>query len=303
MNNIALEPSLSPGAGSVTQTKRKFELLKFVKRYPSVVIGGLIVLVMVIIALFAPVIAHYDPLKPMPDGLTQLGAPRPPSHEYILGTDTQGRDVFARVLFGARVSLEVGFFAGLISLFIGALLGVISGYFGGWVDMVIMRITDMVLAFPFLLFVVALVAALSPSVHNVFIAIGVFGWAQMARIIRSQVLSVKELEYVQAAKSLGASAWNIIFVEVLPNVVTPVIIYLALAIGQNIMLEAALSFLGFGVQPPNPSWGNMIQEGMGYYQIAPWLIYAPGISLLVATIGFNLLGDGLRDWLDPKVGR
>ncbi|GMA51120.1 peptide ABC transporter permease [Alicyclobacillus contaminans] len=301
MNNAVLEPSLSPAAG--TAVKRRMSFWRFARRYPSVVVGGLIVLIMVLIALFAPVLAHYDPTRPLSDGLSQMGAPLPPNHKYWLGTDTEGRDVFSRVLYGARVSLEVGFFAGLISLFIGALLGIISGYFGGWVDMVIMRLTDMVLAFPFLLFVVALVAVMKPSVTNVFIAIGVFGWAQMARIIRGQVLAVKELEYVQAARSLGASAWNIIFKEVLPNVITPVVIYLTLAIGQNILLEASLSFLGFGVQPPEPSWGNMIQEGMAYFQLAPWLIYAPGLMLLITTIGFNLLGDGLRDWLDPKVGR
>lgn len=305
MNNLMLEPSITPGAEVVAVAKRTKTkgFLKVLRSYPMIFVGGIIVLFLVLVALFAPMIAHYDPTLPFKDGIDNMGMPMNPSHKFMWGTDTQGRDVFSRVVYGARVSLEVGVFASIISLFIGTFLGIVSGYFGGWVDMVIMRMTDAILAIPILLFIVALVAVLKPSATNVFIAIGVLGWAQMARIIRGQVLAVKELEYIQAAKALGASSWSIIFVDILPNVAPPLIVVTTLAVGQNITLEAALSYLGFGVQPPNPSWGNMIQDGFGVYTVAPWLILAPGVALLIAIIGFNLLGDGLRDWIDPRVGR
>jgi ABC-type dipeptide/oligopeptide/nickel transport system permease subunit len=305
MNNAMFEPATATGIeAAVVAGKRKPNgFMKVLRNYPMIFVGGAIVVVLLLIALFAPMIAHYDPTQPFNNGISDMGMPVGPSHQFIWGTDLQGRDVFSRVVYGARVSLEVGVFASVISLFIGTFMGIVSGYFGGWIDMVIMRLTDSILAIPILLFVVALVAVLKPSATNVFIAIGVLGWAQMARIIRGQVLAVKELEYIHAAKALGASSWSIIFVEVLPNVVPPIIVVTTLAVGQNITLEAALSFLGFGVQPPWPSWGNMIEDGFTVFKIAPWLIMAPGVALLVAIIGFNLLGDGLRDWLDPRVGR
>lgn len=304
MSSAMMSPVPSPNVEVVPVKKRKKRsFVKVLRAYPSIFFGGLIVFALVIVAIFAPQLAHYDYLQSMKDGLTDMGTPVAPNAHYVLGTDTEGRDVLSRVLFGARVSLEVGVFASLISLFIGTLVGTIAGFFGGWIDMVIMRITDIILAFPFLLFVVALVAALKPSISNIYIAIGVLGWAQMARIIRGQVLAVKEFEFIQSARALGASSWSIIFVDVIPNCIAPVIVYTTLVVGQNIMLEAALSFLGLGVQPPYPSWGNMIQEGFGWYRYAPWLIEAPGVALLIAVVGFNLLGDGLRDWLDPRIGR
>ncbi|MGV3487784.1 MAG: ABC transporter permease [Tuberibacillus sp.] len=285
------------------QIRKQNKLIKTFRKYPMIPIGGFMVLVLLILAFFAPVFATHPPNHQYSSGISEIGAPVKPNSEFIMGADTVGRDVYSRVIYGTRVSLEVGVFASLISIFIGVTLGVISGYFGKWVDMVVMRITDTMLAFPFLLFVIALVAVLKPSVTNVFIAIGVLGWATMARIVRGEVLKVKQLEYVQSAQSLGASKFFIIFKEVLPNVFAPVIVMGTLSVGQNIMLEAALSFLGIGVQPPTASWGNMLQEGMNVFQIAPWMIYAPGLALIWATLGFNLLGDGLRDWLDPTVGR
>jgi peptide/nickel transport system permease protein len=278
------------------------KLWKAMKTYPNGFIGGFIVLILIIIAVFAPFLAPYSPVHQFNSGLNQMGMPVGPSHKFLLGTDPEGRDVLSRIIFGGRVSLEVGVFASVISLVIGVVLGIVSGYFGGWVDMVIMRFTDIMLAFPFLLFVIALVAVLQPSVENVFIAIGVLGWSQMARIIRGQVLTVKEFEYVQAARAVGMTSSAIIFKEILPNVVAPIIVFTTLTVGQNILLESSLSFLGIGVQPPNPSWGNMLEEGMTVMQLAPWMIYVPGLALLIAVIGFNLLGDGLRDWLDPRMG-
>ncbi|WHY86586.1 ABC transporter permease [Neobacillus novalis] len=285
-----------------TGLKSRNKVFKVLRTYPMILVGGLMVFTLLLIAIFAPLIATHNPITQYPTGISDIGAPKGPNSEFIFGADSIGRDVFSRVIYGTRVSLEVGIFASLISLFIGVTLGVVSGYFGKWVDMVIMRITDTMLAFPFLLFVIALVAVLKPSITNVFIAIGVLGWAMMTRIVRGEVLKVKELEYVQSAKALGASNFVIIFKEILPNVVAPVIVMGTLLVGQNIMLEAALSFLGIGIQPPTASWGNMLQDGMNTYQIAPWLIYLPGFALLWATLGFNLLGDGLRDWLDPTVG-
>lgn len=299
------QPELQPLPMVVASARKRSKwqkLWKAMRSYPSGFVGGLIVLVLILAAIFAPMIAHYNPTHEFNAGLNQLGMPVAPNHQFILGTDPEGRDVFSRVLYGARVSLEVGIFASIISLVIGVVLGIISGFFGGWIDMVIMRFTDMMLAFPFLLFVIALVAVLQPSVTNVFLAIGVLGWTQMARIIRGQVLTVKEFEYVQAARAVGSSSMFIVFKEILPNVVAPIIVFTTLTVGQNILLEAALSFLGLGVQPPNPSWGNMLEEGMTVMQVAPWMIYAPGLALLIAVIGFNLLGDGLRDWLDPRMG-
>ncbi|MCL6452776.1 MAG: ABC transporter permease [Alicyclobacillus sp.] len=304
MSQLPLQPanSAAVAAGPRPRTRSQ-RLWKLMRSYPSMFIGGFIVLVMIVVAVFAPVLAPHDPLHQFDNGLNQMGMPLGPSHQFLLGTDPEGRDVLSRVIFGARVSLEVGVFAALISLVIGVVLGVVSGYFGGWVDMVIMRFTDIILAFPFLLFVIALVAILQPSVANVYIAIGVLGWAQMARIIRGQVLQVKEFEYVQAARAIGARAGFIIFKEILPNVLAPVIVFTTLNVGTNILIESSLSFLGIGVQPPHPSWGNMLQEGMTVMQLAPWMIYVPGLSLLLAVLGFNLLGDGLRDWLDPRVGK
>lgn len=302
MSQIELQQN-SPTLLGPSPKSRSQSLWKMFKSYPSLFIGGFIVIVLLLIAIFAPFLAPHDPLKQYDSGLNTMGMPVGPTHQFVFGTDPEGRDVLSRVIFGARVSLEVGIFASIISLVIGVVLGIVSGYFGGWIDMAVMRFTDMILAFPFLLFVIALVAILQPSVSNVYIAIGVLGWAQMARIIRGQVLSVKEYEFVQAARAIGAGSGSIIFKEILPNVIAPIIVFTTLNVGTNILTEAALSFLGIGVQPPYPSWGNMLQEGMTVMQLAPWMIYVPGLALLIAVLGFNLLGDGLRDWLDPRIGK
>lgn len=295
----SLHPAPAPVSGGLRIVAKRTQVLRMLKQYPMLFLGGGIVLLLIVVALFAPLIATHGENTQYNNGLSMMGAPIGPNHEFLFGTDPEGRDVFSRVIYGARVSLEIGVYASLISLMIGVTLGLISGYFSGWVDMLIMRVSDTMLAFPFFLFVIALVAVLKPSTANVYLAIGFLGWANTARVIRGQVLVVKQLEYVQAAKSFGASSLSILFREILPNVVGPVLVLATLAVGYNIMAEAALSFIGLGVQPPYPSWGNMLQEGMTVYQIAPWMIYAPGVALLLAILGFNLFGDGLRDWLDP----
>ena len=280
--------------------KESNKFVRLLKAYPLVFVGGIMVLALVIVAVFAGQLAPFNPDTQFPNGLALTGAPLPPGHVFKMGTDDLGRDVMSRVIWGSQVSLEVGLMASMISLFIGTPLGIISGYFGKFVDSVMMRITDIFLAFPFILFVVALVAVLKPSVSNVFIAIGVLGWPLTARIVRGQVLAVKEFEYVQAAKALGANNFRILFRIILPNIMAPVIILTTLNIGNNMLLESTFSFLGIGVHPPTPSWGSMLAEGQAVFQYAPWLLYYPGFALLLAVLGFNLLGDGLRELFNPR---
>ncbi len=259
---------------------------------------GLVVIVgMVLLAIAAPLIARYDPLAI--DLRTRL---RPPSSEHWMGTDFQGRDVWARLVFGARISLSVGLISQSVALFLGVSLGLVAGYYGRWVDETVMRLADVTLAFPTLLLLIAMVAAFDPSLTVVFVTIGVVGWAGMARLVRGQVLVVRQLEFVQAIRSLGGSDMRVMWRHVLPNVVAPVVISATLGIAGAIMAEAALSFLGLGVPPPTPSWGSMIADGRDLNQLrtAPWTSLFPGIAIGAAVLGFNLLGDALRDVLDPR---
>jgi peptide/nickel transport system permease protein len=294
---------VQPASSAVIYPKAKPSLTKRAwksfRTFPMIYIGSAIVLILLVFAVFAPWIAPHPYAKQFANGITSNGMPTSPNHKFIWGADALGRDVFSRVIYGSRVSLEVGIFASLINLLIGVTLGLISGYFGGIVDTIIMRVTDTVLAFPFLIFNMALVAILSPSITNVFIAIGILGWGVMTRVVRGQVLSLKEFDYVQAERALGASNNRILFKVILPNVIGPVIVLSMLNVGLNILTEAGLSYLGIGIQPPTPSWGNMINEGLQAYQYAPWILWYPGIALLLSVLGFNLLGDGLRDILDP----
>ncbi len=275
-------------------------LWKSMRKFPMLYLGGGIILLLSVTAIFAPWIAHYPYATQFRHGLTASGTPLPPGGRFVWGTDDLGRDVYSRVIYGSRVSMVVGVFSTLISLVIGTTLGLVSGYFGGFPDMVIMRLTDAVLAFPYFLFAMALVAVLGPSERNVLLAIGVIGWGVMARVVRGQVLAVKEFEYVQAEKAIGASTFRILFSVILPNIMGPVIVLAAIAVGTNMVMEAGLSFLGIGVQEPVPSWGNMISAGLQAFQYAPWLFLIPGLALTLAVLGFNLFGDGLRDILDPR---
>ncbi|WAH35721.1 ABC transporter permease [Alicyclobacillus dauci] len=294
--------SVTAGAATIApkEPKKKSKFRKSLKQYPLVYIGAVIVLVMVIVSLLAPWIAPHDPIQVYPDALNDQGIPVGPSSKFWLGADGNGRDVLSRVIWGGRVSLLIGLVSMAINLFVGVVLGLIAGAFGGWVDALIMRITDMILAFPFLLFALALVAVLGSSLWNILFAIGVLGWGVMARVVRGQVLQVRELEYVQAARALGASEWRIMFRIILPNVFGPVIVLSTLNVGSNILVAAGLSYLGVGVQPPTPDWGDMIQAGLTTYTYAPYEMYSAGVALVIAVIGFNLLGDGLRDILDPQ---
>lgn len=257
--------------------------------------GLVLTLLIVAAALAAPLIAQYDPN--VQDTSRRLEGP---SREHPLGLDDLGRDVLSRIVFGARVSLRVGFSVVLMAAAIGVTLGAISGYFGGLIDMLVMRLCDILLAFPGILLAIALVAVLGPSLNNVILALATIGWVGYARLVRGQVLKVREMEYVTAAKALGARSPRVIVLHVLPNVVNPVIVMATLGLAGAILAEAALSFLGLGVQPPTPSWGAMLTSGRRYLGLANHLAIFPGAAIMLAVMGLNFLGDGLIDALDPK---
>ena len=257
---------------------------------------GVVVLI-VLLAALAPLVSVHDPLRI--DLVNQLQGPSP---SHWLGTDIQGRDVWARLVYGARVSLSAGIVSQAIALLIGLTMGLVAGYYGGWVDELVMRLADVTLAFPTLLLLIAMAAALQPSLGVVFLTIGIVGWAGMARLVRGQVLVVRQLEFVQASRALGARDLRVVLRHVLPSVVAPVLIAATLGVAAAIMAESSLSFLGLGVQPPTPSWGAMIADGRDLNQLrnAPWTSLAPGLAIGAAVLGFNLLGDALRDALDPR---
>jgi ABC-type dipeptide/oligopeptide/nickel transport system permease subunit len=262
--------------------------------------GVAVIFAIILMAIAAPLVARHDPTRI--DLINQLTGP---SADHWMGTDIQGRDVWARLVYGARVSLSVGLVSQGIALALGLLLGLIAGYYGRWIDELVMRLADVTLAFPTLLLLIALVAALQPSLTVVFLTIGLVGWAGMARLVRGQVLVVRELEYVQAMRALGARNARIIARHVLPAVIAPVLIAATLGVAAAIMAEASLSFLGLGVQPPTPSWGAMIADGRDLSQLrgAPWTSLFPGLAIGLTVLGFNLLGDALRDALDPRAIR
>src|SRR5687767_5226437 len=260
-------------------------------------IGIVIVVIMTLAAILAPVIARQSPIE-----IDLVHLLEKPSADHLLGTDIQGRDVWSRLVYGARVSLTVGLISQGIALLLGVSLGLLAGFYGSWVDELVMRLADVTLAFPTLLLLSTMVAALEPSMGVVYATIGTVGWAGMARLVRGQVLVVRQLEYIQAIRALGAGDVRIMLQHVLPNVIAPVVIAATLGVAGAIMAEAALSFLGLGVPPPAPSWGSMIADGRDLDQLrrAPWTSVFPGIAIGAAVLGFNLLGDALRDALDPK---
>ena len=257
--------------------------------------GLVLTVVLVLAAMAAPLLAPDDPNAQ--DTSRRLEAP---SHEHPLGLDDLGRDVLSRIVFGARVSLRVGFSVVLLAATIGVTLGAISGYFGGAIDVLVMRLCDILLAFPGILLAIALVAVLGPSLNNVILALATIGWVGYARLVRGQVLKVREMEFVTAAKALGAKSPRVIMLHVLPNVINPVIVMATLGLAGAILAEAALSFLGLGVQPPTPSWGAMLTSGRRYLGLANHLAIFPGAAIMLAVMGLNFLGDGLIDALDPK---
>lgn len=241
-------------------------------------------------------IAPYDPGKT--DVSLKL---RPPSFQHLLGTDQLGRDVFSRMLYGSRISLSVGFVAVAISIFIGILVGAVAGYYGRWVDSILMRFVDIMLCFPTFFLILTVVALLGPSILNIMLVIGITSWMGTSRFVRAEFLSLRERDFVQAAKALGVKDRRIIFKHILPNGLAPVFVTATLDVATAILVEAGLSFLGFGVQPPAPSWGNILTEGRTYIFDAWWLTLFPGFAILITVLSFNLLGEGLRDALDPRL--
>ncbi|HEX3927681.1 MAG TPA: ABC transporter permease [Gemmatimonadales bacterium] len=259
---------------------------------------GLVALV-VLAAIFAPLLTSHDPLR----GDLARDSLAPPGSHFLLGADAQGRDVLARVLYGARISLLVGIVSQSVAVSLGLLLGLVAGYYRGWVDLVVMRLADVTLAFPSLLLLIAVAAAVRPSLLVIFVVIGVVGWAGMARLVRAQVLVIGGSGFVLAARALGATDRRIVWRHLVPNVRAAVIIIAMLGVAGAIMAEAALSFVGLGAAPPTPSWGAMVAEGRDLLRVAPWVSVAPGLAIGVAVLGFNLVGDGLREALEPETGR
>ncbi len=261
--------------------------------------AGLAVMILLyVITLVTPLVAPFDPAQ---QGDIVLTRNLPPSLEHLMGTDKFGRDIFSRVLYGSRISLTIGFIAVGISVTLGTLVGALAGYFGGFVDTLLMRMTDMMLSFPRLVLLIVVIALFSPSIWLVVTVLGLTGWMGTARLVRGEVLSLREREFVQAARALGMGDWRIISRHVIPNTMAPVIVSATLGIGQTILTEASLSFLGLGVQPPTPSWGNMVADGRDALIEAWWIATFPGIAIVLTVIAFNLLGDGLRDALDPRL--
>jgi ABC-type dipeptide/oligopeptide/nickel transport system permease subunit len=269
-------------------------------RDPRAITGIVLVAAICLIALLAPILAPHDPIRQYNAGLTADGLPIGPSPLFPIGTDDLGRDILSRLMYGARVSLEVGLFANLIAVAVGAVLGITAGYFGQWVETAVMRFTDFMMAFPFLLFVMALVTVLQPSITNIFIAIASIGWITTARVLRAETLVLRRAEFVTAARALGCSSRRVMFAHILPNLIGKLAVLASLGIAFTILLEAGLSYLGIGVPPPTPSWGSMLREGQDYYTVAPILIIAPGICIVVTVIGFNLLAEGVDRVLDPR---
>src|SRR5881398_28817 len=263
------------------------------------IIGLVIVVVFVLVAIFAPWIAHYDV------GATNLAMRyMPPSAAHWFGTDSTGRDIFSRVVFGARISLEVGVIVVLVSAFTGTLIGAVAGFYSGWVDSLLSGyVFNVFLAFPGLLLAIALVAFLGAGLNKLILALCIIGWVGYARLIRAQVLKVREYDFVQAARALGAGDFRILFVHILPNAIQPLIVQASLGMAGAVLSEASLSFLGLGIPPPAPSWGTMIEEARQFFSTSPHVLFFPGTAIALTVLAFNFIGDGLRQYLDPKQRR
>lgn len=274
-------------------------VFKAILRQPTALFGLIIVLIVIGLAVAAPLIAPFNPDEQMFDGLSLEGAPLPPGGPYLLGTDTLGRDLFSRMLFGARTSLVIGLVANGIAVAIGLFIGILAGYMRGLVSNILMRFTDLMMAFPALLLAIVLAALLRPSLWIVAMVIALVNWVQVARIVYTETRGLVERDFIMAERSLGAGHMRILFLHILPHLVPTAIVWGTLGIATTVLLEATLSFLGIGVQPPQPSWGNIIFESQSYFQAAPWLVFFPGAVILLTALSFNLVGDALRDILDP----
>ena len=288
MNDWQADSALRPG--------KRASVWNSLRRSPGAMIGLTLIVLLISTAIFAELIA--------PQGIDEqdlLNGLLPPGHGYLLGTDEFGRDLFSRIVYGTRVSLQVGVIATVISAFVGISLGLVAGYYGGPFDHLIQGMIDVSWAFPTVLMAIFLVATFGPGLFNVMIAVGLVYWGGFARVVRAQVLSLREWEYITATRAMGAGDRRIIFRHILPNILAPVIVMATLMMGDAILIEATLSFLGMGAQPPVPSWGSILSGGRTYLRLAPWVSGYSGLAIMLTVLGFNLLGDGLRDSLDPRL--
>lgn len=283
-----------------TYAGRGYPRLRTFARHRLALLGAIVIGVLAIVAIFAPVVAPYDPNE-----IDLFATSEGPSRSHLLGTDDIGRDVLSRVIYGTRVSLSVGLVSVTIYVVIGTVLGSLSGYFGGWVDSLIQRFTDAVMCFPSLIIIVAAVAIIGPSIYNVMIVIGLLTWPGICRLVRGQMLTLREREFVEAARAIGAPPHKVIFSHLLPNTIAPITVAATFGVAAAILTEAGLSFLGLGVQPPTPSWGNMINtaQSAAVLQQMPWLWIPAGVLIALAVLSINFIGDGLRDALDPRSTR
>jgi peptide/nickel transport system permease protein len=273
--------------------------LRTLKRQKNLMIGGTITLVIVLMAIFAPLLSPYDPITQA----DLLHAEEPPSRVFLFGTDTQGRDILSRVIYGAQVSLSIGLITQCLNSLIGILLGLTAGFVGRWWDDLVMGLTNIMLSIPALVLALAIMAVLGPGLFNVFLALGFTNWSYSCRVTRSQVLAARSLDYVLAARALGQGRVRIMLQQILPNIVGPILVIATLGVAYAILTEASLSFLGLGAQPPTPSWGGMLSTAREQLFTAPWISIFPGLAIFVTVLGLNLLGDGLRDILDPHTTR
>jgi peptide/nickel transport system permease protein len=289
MTDLGADRALSRPDGAVARLLRR-KLAVFGLVLIALVVGG---------AAFAPLLAPFDPNDQMFDGLTLEGAPMPPGGQFLLGTDLLGRDLFSRLLYGAQTSLIIGIVANGLALLIGTLVGITAGFFRGWIGAILMRFTDLMMAFPALLLAIVLAAIFQPSLWIVAMVIALVNWVQTARVIYTETSSLATRDFIAAEQTLGASSGRILFRHILPHLLPTIIVWGTLGISTTVLLEATLSFLGIGVQPPTPSWGNIIFENQTYFQSAPWLVFIPGAAIILLALAFNLVGDALRDVLDP----
>ena len=288
MVEVPLPPAAAPKGALRRLAERRLALFGFALIF--LVVGA---------ALLAPWIAPYAPEEQLFDGLTLEGAPLPPDGRFLMGTDLLGRDLFSRMLYGAQTSLIIGVVANGLALLIGTLVGITAGFFRGWIGAALMRFTDLMMAFPALLLAICLAAIFKPSLWIVAMVIALVNWVQTARVIYTETTALAERDFIAAERTLGAGTARILFHHILPHLVPTIIVWGTLGISTTVLLEATLSFLGVGVQPPTPSWGNIIFENQTYFQAAPWLVFIPGAAIILLALAFNLVGDALRDVLDP----
>jgi len=295
--SVASADQLPPNATS--QSGGRSELSQAWQRFRAnrmSLVGLALIIFLVLIAIFAPLIAPYDPIEDIFRGVRGVG----PSWDHPFGYDHLGRDLLSRVIFGSRVALLVGLVATGISVLVGIVIGAVAGYFGGWVDTLLSRLIDTLMAFPIIALLVVLAAVLGPSLVTTIVVIGFTGWARFARVVRAEVMSLKQQDFITAAKAVGVRDWRIIWRHLLPNVMGPVIVLASLGIGGIIILESALSFLGLGIRPPNPSWGGTLADGRAFILRYPHIAFFPGLMIVITVLAFNFLGDGLRDAFDPR---